>query len=163
MVNKQLKVVQTGSTVRERQVTVMFMGQYNHTIDAKGRIFVPAKFRETLGEHFVVTVGLDGCLFLYPDEKWEEFAVQLKALPGTKEARQLQRYFLAGAADIEIDKQGRILIPPHLREQGALEKDVIFVGVLDKIELWSSGRWQENRFGNMDDAAERAAAQGLVF
>lgn len=141
----------------------MFMGQYNHTIDAKGRIFVPAKFREALGEHFVVTAGLDGCLFLYPDEKWNEFAEQLKNLPGTKEARQLQRYFLAGAADMEIDKQGRILIPPHLRERGALKKDVIFVGVLGKIELWSNERWNENRFENMDDAAEKAAACGLVF
>lgn len=141
----------------------MFMGQYNHTIDAKGRIFVPAKFREMLGEHFVVTVGLDGCLFLYPDEKWDEFAQQLKNLPGTKEARQLQRYFLAGAADMEIDKQGRILIPPHLREQGALKKDVVFIGVLGKIELWSGERWNENSFGDMDEAAEKAAAEGLIF
>lgn len=141
----------------------MFMGQYNHTIDAKGRTFVPAKFRETLGEHFVVTMGLDGCLFLYPDEKWEEFAEQLKALPGTKEARQLQRYFLAGAAEMEIDKQGRILIPPHLREHAALTKDVIFVGVLGKIELWSRERWQDNTFENMDAAAEKLAEQGLVF
>lgn len=141
----------------------MFMGQYNHTIDAKGRTFVPAKFREMLGEHFVVTMGLDGCLFLYPDEKWEEFAEQLKALPGTKEARQLQRYFLAGAADMEADKQGRILIPPHLREHAALTKEVIFVGVLGKIELWSRERWQDNTFENMDAAAEKLAEQGLVF
>ena len=141
----------------------MFMGQYNHTIDAKGRVFVPAKFRETLGEQFVVTMGLDGCLFVYPNDQWEQFANQLKSLPGTKEARQLQRYFLAGAADLEADKQGRILIPPHLREHAALDKNVIFVGVLGKIEIWSEERWKKNNFAGMDEAAEKMAEQGLVF
>lgn len=141
----------------------MFMGQYNHTIDAKGRVFVPAKFRETLGEQFVVTMGLDGCLFVYPNDQWEQFANQLKSLPGTKEARQLQRYFLAGAADLEVDKQGRILIPPHLREHAALDKNVIFVGVLGKIEIWSEERWKNNTFAGMDEAAEKMAEQGLVF
>lgn len=139
------------------------MGQYNHTIDAKGRVFVPAKFREALGDTFVVTMGLDGCLFLYPREQWETFADQLKALPGTKEARQLQRYFLAGASDMEVDKQGRILLPAQLREHAALDKEVIFVGVLGKIELWSEERWKNNIFGNMDEAAEKMAEQGLVF
>ena len=141
----------------------MFMGQYNHTVDAKGRVFVPSKFREALGERFVVTMGLDGCLFLYPNEQWEKFAEQLKALPGTKEARQLQRYFLAGAADLEVDKQGRILLPANLREHAALDREVIFVGVLGKIERWSEERWKSNTFGDMDEAAEKMAEQGLVF
>ena len=83
----------------------MFMGEYIHTIDSKGRIIVPAKFREELGEEFVVTLGLDGCLFLYPDAEWQEFVEKLKTLPGNREARQLQRYFLAGAAVCEVDKQ----------------------------------------------------------
>ena len=141
----------------------MFMGQYNHTVDAKGRVFVPAKFREALGEQFVVTMGLDGCLFLYPQEQWESFAGQLQSLPGTKEARQLQRYFLAGAAELEVDKQGRILIPAHLREHAELNKEIIFVGVLGKIELWSEERWKKNTFAGMDEAAEKMAEQGLVF
>lgn len=141
----------------------MFMGQYNHTLDAKGRVFVPAKFREALGDKFVVTVGLDGCLFLYPNEKWEQFEAQLMNLPGTKEARQLQRYFLACASETEVDKQGRILIPAILREKAGLEKDVVFVGVLGKVELWSEQKWQENAFGDMEEATEKMAEQGLVF
>ena len=82
----------------------MFMGEYNHTIDEKGRIIVPSKFRESLGDNFVVTQGLDGCLFVYSYTEWENFVEGLKQLPGTKEARQLQRYFMAGAAPCEVDK-----------------------------------------------------------
>ncbi len=141
----------------------MFMGQYNYTVDAKGRVFVPSRFREALGDRFVATMGLDGCLFLYPNEQWEKFAEQLRTLPGTKEARQLQRYFFAGAAELEMDKQGRILLPANLRERAALERDVIFVGVLDKIELWSEERWKSNTLEDMDEAAEKMAQQGLAF
>ncbi len=141
----------------------MFMGEYNHTIDAKGRIIVPSKFREALGEHFVVTLGLDGCLFVYPNEEWEHFVTGLKNLPGNKEARQLQRYFMAGAADCEVDKQGRILIPNHLREQAGLDKDVVFVGVLSKIEIWSKERWDSNSYENMDAIADHMSEFGLSF
>ncbi|MDK2809254.1 MAG: transcriptional regulator MraZ [Clostridiales bacterium] len=142
----------------------MFMGEYNHSIDTKGRIIVPAKFRELLGDTFVVSLGLDGCLFLYPINEWERFVEQLKNLPGNKEARQLQRYFMAGAADIEVDKQGRILLPVKLREAAALEKDVVFVGVLSKIEIWSKERWESNNtFDNMDDIAENMSSFGLSF
>ena len=95
----------------------MFMGTYDHSIDTKGRVIVPAKFRETLGDSFVVTLGLDGCLFVYPNEEWEDFVRQLKELPGSKEARKLQRYFMAGAAPCDVDKQGRVLIPSNLREK----------------------------------------------
>ena len=141
----------------------MFMSQYNHTIDAKGRVFIPAKYREALGEQFVLTKGLDGCLFLYPNQEWERFAEQLKALPSTKEARQLQRFFLAGAAEAEIDKQGRILIPANLRQHAALDKQAVFVGMLGKVELWSEERWENNTLEDMDEAAERMAEQGLVI
>ena len=106
----------------------MFMGTYDHSIDAKGRVIVPAKFREELGDSFVVTLGLDGCLFVYPQEDWEDFVKQLRELPGSKEARKLQRYFMAGAASCELDKQGRTLIPANLREKAGLEKDIVFVG-----------------------------------
>ncbi len=142
----------------------MFMGEFNHTIDIKGRIIVPAKFRESLGDEFVVTQGLDGCLFVYPNEEWEAFIAQLKTLPGNKEARQLQRYFLAGAATCEVDKQGRILLPQKLRDQAALDKDVVFVGVLNKIEIWARERWESNNcYDNMDDVAENMSQFGLSF
>ena len=96
----------------------MFMGEYNHTIDAKGRLIVPSKFREILGDVFVVTKGLDGCLFVYDNEEWKLFEEKLRALPITnKEARQFVRFFLAGAAEVEVDKQGRILIPRDLGQR----------------------------------------------
>ncbi len=142
----------------------MFMGEYIHTIDAKGRIIMPSKFREDLGDDFVMTLGLDGCLFVYPNEEWMSFVNQLKTLPGTKEARQLQRYFMAGAANCEVDKQGRVLIPSKLRESAALEKDIVFVGVLSKIEVWSKERWDSNNnYENMDQIAEHMADFGLSF
>lgn len=143
---------------------IMFMGEYNHSIDTKNRIIIPAKFRESLGEEFVVTLGLDGCLFVYPQNEWEHFVHELKNLPGNKEARQLQRYFMAGAASLEVDKQGRILIPSKLREHAALEKEVVFVGVLSKIEIWSKERWEANNsFENMDAIAENMSSYGLSF
>lgn len=142
----------------------MFMGEYNHGIDAKGRIIVPAKFRESLGETFVVTMGLDGCLFLYPQEEWDRFAADLKSLPGSREARQLQRYFMAGAALCDVDKQGRVLIPQKLRDHAGLKKEIVFVGVMNKIEIWSKERWEENNvFDNMDEAAEKMSELGLSF
>lgn len=142
----------------------MFMGEYNHSIDAKGRIIVPSKFRETLGDLFVVTLGLDGCLFVYPNNEWESFLTKLSSLPGSKEARQLQRYFLAGATECEVDKQGRILIPSKLRTAAALDKDVVFVGVLSKIEIWSKERWEQNNiYDDMDDVAEHMSEFGISF
>ena len=95
----------------------MFTGSYEHTVDAKGRLIVPSKFREELGEKFIITFGLDGCLYMYPMNKWEEFVTQLSALPGGRQSRELQRYFLASAVESEIDKQGRTLIPAVLREK----------------------------------------------
>lgn len=142
----------------------MFMGTYDHSIDTKGRVIVPAKFRETLGDSFVVTLGLDGCLFVYPNEEWEKFVNELKELPGSKEARKLQRYFMAGAAPCDVDRQGRVLIPSNLREKAGLEKDIVFVGVMSKIEIWSRERWDENDdFENVDDIAEHMSEFGLSY
>lgn len=142
----------------------MFMGEFDHTIDAKGRIIIPSKFREDLGEQFVLTLGLDGCLFAYPNDEWQAFVEKLKTLPGTKEARKLQRYFMAGAAACEVDKQGRILIPVKLRETAALDKDIVFVGVLNKIEIWSKGRWDENNdYDDVDAIAEHMSEYGISF
>ncbi|OYP38963.1 division/cell wall cluster transcriptional repressor MraZ, partial [Lachnotalea glycerini] len=123
----------------------MFMGEYNHSIDAKGRLIMPSKFREALGDEFVVTKGLDGCLFVYPIDEWQAFEEKLKTLPLTnKNARQFSRFFLAGAATCEVDKQGRILLPSVLREFAQLNKDVVLVGVLSRIEIWSKSKWIES-------------------
>lgn len=137
---------------------VMLMGEYNHTIDAKGRLIVPAKFREILGDEFVVTKGLDNCLFVYPNDEWQKFEEKLQTLPLTnKNARQFTRFFLAGAASVEVDKQGRILLPSVLREFAGLEKDVVLVGVASRIEIWSRDRWNESISTYDDDMDEVAA------
>ncbi|MGN0317635.1 MAG: division/cell wall cluster transcriptional repressor MraZ [Lachnospira sp.] len=143
----------------------MLMGEYNHTIDTKGRIIVPAKFREVLGDTFVVTKGLDNCLFVYPNDEWQKFEEKLQTLPLTnKNARQFTRFFLAGAATVEVDKQGRILLPPVLREFAALEKDIVLVGVASRIEIWSKSRWEESIStydSDMDEVAENMEALGF--
>ncbi|PXV89515.1 division/cell wall cluster transcriptional repressor MraZ [Lachnotalea glycerini] len=141
----------------------MFMGEYNHSIDAKGRLIMPSKFREALGDEFVVTKGLDGCLFVYPIDEWQAFEEKLKTLPLTnKNARQFSRFFLAGAATCEVDKQGRILLPSVLREFAQLNKDVVLVGVLSRIEIWSKSKWIEsNVYDDMDDIAEHMEELGL--
>lgn len=137
---------------------VMLMGEYNHTIDAKGRLIVPAKFREVLGDEFVVTKGLDNCLFVYPNDEWQKFEEKLQTLPLTnKNARQFTRFFLAGAASVEVDKQGRILLPSVLREFAGLEKDVVLVGVASRIEIWSKDRWLQSISTYDDDMDEVAA------
>ena len=136
----------------------MFMGEYGHTIDAKGRIIVPAKFRESLGDNFIITKGLDNCLFVYTNEEWQRFEEKLKTLPLTnKNARTFTRFFLAGAASVEVDKQGRILLPSVLREFAGLEKDVVLVGVASRIEIWSKDRWTESISTYDDDMDEVAA------
>ena len=141
----------------------MFMGEYNHTIDAKGRLIVPSKFRDVLGDEFVVTKGLDGCLFVYDNDEWQKFEEKLTALPLTsKNAREFVRFFHAGAANVEVDKQGRILLPGNLRTFGNLEKDVVLVGVGSRIEIWSKDRWdQEGDGNNMEDIAEQMESLGL--
>lgn len=142
----------------------MFMGEYDHTIDVKGRVIIPSKFRDDLSGDFVITAGLDGCLFVYPMDEWERFIDELKRLPGSKEVRQLQRYFMAGAAACDMDKQGRVLIPNKLREHGEIEKDVVLVGVINKIEIWSKERWNSNNnYEDVDQIAEKMAEFGLSF
>lgn len=147
---------------------IMFMGEYSHTIDAKGRIIVPAKFRESLGDNFVVTKGLDNCLFVYTSEEdWRKFEEKLRTLPLTnKDARKFTRFFLAGAAEMEIDKQGRILIPSVLREFAALEKDVVLVGVGSRIEIWDKASWNESISiydDDMEEVAENMESLGFTI
>ena len=154
----------TQKYIREEVITV-FMSQYNHTIDAKGRVIIPAKFREKLGDAFVITKGLDGCLYGYAESEWKNFEEKLGPLPVTnKDARQFTSFFLAGAAECELDKQGRILIPSVLREFAGLEKDVVLVGVASKIEIWSKERWDaanEQYEDNMDEIALNLEALGF--
>lgn len=141
----------------------MFKGEYNHTVDTKGRLIVPAKFREMLGDTFVVTKGLDGCLFVYPNDEWTNIENKFREIPlTTKDARKFSRFFFAGAADCEVDKQGRILIPSVLRDFAGLKKEVVLVGVLNRIEIWSKERWLgENEYEDMDEVAEHMAELGL--
>lgn len=122
----------------------MFMGEYQHNLDAKGRIIVPAKFRDGLGEKFVLTRGLDQCLFVYPLEEWKILENKLKQLPLTKkDARKFTRFFLSGASECEIDKQGRISIPQSLRTYADLSKACTIIGVSNRLEIWDEAVWQE--------------------
>ena len=158
-------MVGNGGKWRMEGAIIMFMGEYNHTIDLKGRLIVPAKFREVLGDEFVVTKGLDGCLFVYPNDEWKSFEEKLRSLPLTnKNVRQFTRFFLAGAALCGVDKQGRILLPQVLRDFAGLEKDVVLAGVAGRIEIWSKDRWEESMESyddNMDEIAENMAELGF--
>jgi MraZ protein len=121
----------------------MFMGEFQHNIDTKGRIIVPSKFREELGATFVVTRGLDQCLFAYPMTEWKILEEKLKKLPLTKrDARAFTRFFFSGAIECEIDKQGRINIPQTLRTYASLEKECVIIGVSNRIEIWSHSTWE---------------------
>ncbi|KRN88966.1 cell division protein mraz [Ligilactobacillus ceti DSM 22408] len=140
-------------------VQIMFMGEYRHTIDSKGRMIIPAKFREELGTTFVVTRGMDGCLFGYPMDEWQVLEAKLKKLPLTKkDARAFVRFFYSAAIECELDKQGRINIPKALREHAQLTKKSVVVGVSDRIEIWSQERWDafaESAEENFDEIAEK--------
>ena len=120
----------------------MLIGEYEHTIDAKGRLSMPSKLRRDMGEAFIVTKGLDGCLFAFSQDEWKNFETKLKSLPlSDKNARNFVRFFLAGATECEIDKQGRFLIPSNLREAGKLEKEAVIIGVGTRLEIWNKEIW----------------------
>ncbi|MGS0764222.1 division/cell wall cluster transcriptional repressor MraZ [Syntrophomonas curvata] len=122
----------------------MFLGEYQHSLDSKGRITVPSKFREQLGDKFVATKGLDDCIFLYPMEEWGIIEEKLRSLPFTRaDVRSFARFFFSGASELEIDRQGRTLIPLNLREYAAIDKELIIIGVGSRIEIWSADRWGE--------------------
>jgi MraZ protein len=145
------KIVSNGE---ERQVIIMFMGQYEHSIDAKGRVIIPAKYREDLGESFVVTRGLDGCLFLYPQAEWQNFVEKLQSLPSSQNTRKLQRQFLSKAMEAALDKQGRILVPALLREIAGLEKEVVFVGMMNRVEVWDKNRLNQQELQEDEESLE---------
>lgn len=121
----------------------MLIGEYKHNIDSKGRLTMPAKFRPSLGLSFVITKGLDGCLFGYPKESWDIIEEKLKKLPlAKKDARKFSRFFYSAATVVEIDKQGRINIPKELIGFAKIEKECRVIGVSDRIEIWSSEQWE---------------------
>ena len=123
----------------------MLIGEYEHSLDAKGRLIMPAKLRQDIGEKFIITKGLDGCLFVFSQNEWLNFEAKLKALPLTdKNARNFVRFFLSGATECEIDKQGRFLIAGKLREVAKLDKDVTIIGAGTRIEIWDKAKWEEH-------------------
>ncbi|MCR5685421.1 MAG: division/cell wall cluster transcriptional repressor MraZ [Lachnospiraceae bacterium] len=138
----------------------MFMGEYGHVLDPKNRVIIPARFREGLEGKFIITSGLDGCLYLLTMKAWESFVEQLAGLPFTKQTREFRRFFTQNAAEAEIDNQGRVLIPQNLKALAGIDKDVVFVGVIDKIELWAKERLDESQADDsMENIAERMSTE----
>lgn len=143
----------------------MFIGEYRHTLDTKNRIIMPARFREEIGGSFVMTKGLDNCLFIYSLKEWENIEEKLKELPMTnKDARAFVRFFFAGATECELDKQGRTLVANNLKEFAKIDKDVVIIGVSTRIELWSLEEWDRfNSDANIsyEDLAEKMSQLGI--
>ncbi|MCR5144051.1 MAG: division/cell wall cluster transcriptional repressor MraZ [Lachnospiraceae bacterium] len=141
----------------------MFMGEYSHSVDAKGRMIMPAKFREQLGDQFVVTKGVDGCLYVYSTDEWSRIEEKFREVNlTTKDARKFMRFFFAGAATCDVDKQGRVLIPPVLRKFAELDKEVVLVGVMTKIEIWDKTKYEDaSSYDDMDEIVEHMAELGL--
>ena len=134
----------------------MLMGEYHYNIDDKGRLTVPSKLRYDLGENFVITRGLDKCLFVYPSDEWNNIICKYRELPNTKDARNFMRFFLSGASVCEFDKQGRVKISQPLIDYAALEKDCIIIGVNDHLEVWSKNLWDDFMNEKLDDLSDIA-------
>ena len=143
----------------------MFMGEYNHSIDAKGRLIIPSKFRDMLGDEFVVTKGLEGCLCVFEKYDFESFMDKLNEKSDLEaKVRKIKRFFISGAQEIEPDKQGRMLVPPTLREYAGLEKEVVFAGVGGHIEIWDKSKWDDvTSFDDINDIAEELSNIGISF
>lgn len=139
----------------------MFLGEYQHSLDAKARITIPSKFREELGEKFIATKGLDNCIFLYPLQEWHEIEQKLSKLPLTRaDVRSFVRFFFSGAAELELDKQGRTVVPANLREYAEIEKDVVIIGVGSRVEVWSTGKWEN--YNEVASSSFEEIAENLV-
>ncbi len=134
----------------------MFMGEYHHNIDNKGRMIIPFKLRPELGDDFILTRGLDNCLFIYSKGEWNEIILKYKKLPNTKEARNFMRFFLSGAIECELDKQGRIKIPSPLINYAQLKKECLVIGVNDRLEVWSKDLWDKFILENEDNLSDMA-------
>ena len=139
----------------------MFIGEYQHTIDQKGRMAIPIKFRARLTKGAVVTKGLDDCLFLYPKEEWAQLAGKLAAMTIARaDSRAFSRLMLAGAMEVDIDKQGRALIPDYLRQYAGIKKTVIVAGLYNRLELWDQDRWNQYKQGTERKSGDIAEALG---
>ena len=143
----------------------MFSGEYNHTIDEKGRLIIPSRFRYELGESFVLTRGLDGCICIYPQDEWDALEEKLRKLPlNNKNSRFVTRFLIGGAVNCELDRQGRILVPAPLREHAGLTKDAVIVGTLERIEIWDKARWDETcSFDDVEAVAESLSEAGIMI
>ena len=141
------------------------MGEYNHTIDAKGRLSIPSKFRDILGDEFVISKGIESCLYVYTKESWEKIEQKINSLSLLdKEARQFSRKFMSGFAEVELDPHGRILIKPKLREYAGLEKDVTLIGVGSRAEIWDTNKWLENNDElDMEELAGALLSRDIVI
>ena len=139
----------------------MFIGEYSHTIDEKNRLAVPAKFRAALAKGAVVTKGLDNCLFLYASKDWRELADKLAKLPiSQSNTRAFSRLMLAGAMDLSLDKQGRVVLPDYLKQFAALKKNVIITGLMNRLEIWDEDNWQKYKKDTEKDSGNIAEAMG---
>ncbi len=139
----------------------MFIGEYRHNLDKKGRIAIPAKFRSALKNGAVVTRGLDNCLFLYPKKQWEELAKKLANLPISQaKARAFSRLMLAGAMDVEFDAQGRITLPEYLRKFGDLSQKTVIAGLFDRLEIWNEEEWEKYKAVAEKDSNDIAETLG---
>ncbi len=139
----------------------MFLGEYQHSLDVKARVIVPAKFREELGSKFVATKGLDHCIFLYPLDEWIVIENKLRSLPFTRaDVRSFARFFFSGASELEIDKQGRIVLPQNLREYANVEKELVIIGVGARVEIWSNETWAS--YNQATESSYGAFAESLV-
>ena len=141
-------------------------GEYSHNIDPKGRLIIPAKLRDGLGEHFVITKGMENCLYVYPEAEWNAFEEKLNALPTTtdKNARKFAYFFQGSATDGELDKQGRTLIPAVLRDYAMLSKEVVFIGMEKRAEIWDKARWDAKNAeveADIEDIASEMEASGF--
>lgn len=143
----------------------MFMGEYQHGLDDKNRLIMPARFREELGLRFIVTKGLDACLFVYPLSQWEKLQQELGSLSFTKaDSRAFVRLFFSGASECELDKQGRIVIPGNLKEYAHLDKDCVVLGVSNRVEIWGKDVWAKystDAEGSYEEIAEKLEGLGI--
>ena len=133
----------------------MFTGEYRHSLDLKNRLIIPSKFRNNLGENIVITRGLDGCLFCYSCEEWQKILEKMNGLAWTRsDSRKFTRFLTSGATTLEFDKQGRVVRPSYLKDFASIEKDVVLIGVLNRIEIWSSSKWDEFMQSNIDSLSD---------
>ena len=159
-------MVVSGGKWWQRGEAALFMGEYRHSLDDKGRLFIPVRMRELLGDHFVITKGLDRCLFLYSGQEWAGVQERMAQLPlSSGEARAFARFFFAGASECEPDRQGRILVPQVLRQYAGLERETVIVGVATRVEIWPALAWEqyvEQAQSSPEELAENLGKLGLI-